>query len=91
MKEKTIKALNIAKQAAGIRSVLKGIAKNQGMTCRVYPHKMRKTLGMVMINKGEDISTVQAVLGHTNTATTTRFYAKLTPETLRERRRRVAL
>ena len=77
-------------EKAGIRSMLKEIAKRQGMTCRVYPHKFRKTLGMNLINKGEDLGTVQAVLGHQNPATTAKSYAKKTPETLREVRRRTA-
>jgi len=74
----------------GIRNELNVIAKRQGMECRVYPHKFRKTLGMNLINKGEDIGTVQAILGHQDPATTAKSYAKKTPETLREVRRRTA-
>ena len=37
---------------SGIRSVLKQIAKREGMQCRVYPHKLRKTLGMNLKNIG---------------------------------------
>ncbi|MGL6198598.1 MAG: tyrosine-type recombinase/integrase [Lachnospiraceae bacterium] len=77
-------------EKADIRSMLKDIDKRQGMTCRVYPHKFRKTLGMNLINKGEDLGTVQAVLGHQNPYTTARSYAKKTPETLRKVRRRTA-
>ena len=77
-------------EKTGIRSILKEIAKRQGMNCRVYPHKFRKTLGMNLINKGEGIGTVQAVLGHQDPATTAKSYAKKTPETLREVRRRAA-
>lgn len=74
----------------GIRSVLKEIAKREEMNCRVYPHKMRKTLGMNLKNQGVDIGSIQEVLGHSNPAVTSRYYAESTPETLRSVRRRAA-
>ena len=72
----------------GIRSILKQIAKRMGMECRVYPHKMRSTLGMNLRNAGVDIGDVSEVLGHANTTVTKRHYAQATPETLRGIRRR---
>lgn len=75
---------------AGIRSVLKKIAQRQGMTVRVYPHKMRKTLGMTLKNKGYDIGVIQEVLGHNSPATTSRYYAESTKDTLRSIRRQAA-
>ena len=73
---------------SGIRSILKQIAKRMGMECRVYPHKMRSTLGMNLRNAGVDIGDVSEVLGHANTTVTKRHYAQATPETLRDIRRR---
>ena len=75
---------------SGVRTILKGIAKRAGMSCRVYPHKMRSTLGMNLRNAGVDIGDVSEVLGHANTTVTKRHYAQATPETLRGIRRRAA-
>lgn len=72
----------------GIRNILKQIAKRMGMECRVYPHKMRSTLGMNLRNSGVDIGDVSEVPGHANTTVTKRHYAQATPETLRGIRRR---
>ena len=47
---------------------MKGIAGRAGLTCRVYPHKLRKTLGMDLKNKGVDIGTIQEVMGHASPA-----------------------
>lgn len=77
-------------EKTGIRAVLKAIAERERLTCRVYPHKMRKTLGMQLKNQGVDIGTVQEVLGHSNPAVTSRYYAESTPETLRVVRQRAA-
>lgn len=77
-------------QSGGIRAILKTIAKRVGMKCRVYPHKMRKTLGMNLKNSGIDIGTIQEVLGHASPAVTSRYYAESTPDTLRSVRRRAA-
>lgn len=74
----------------GIRSILKDIAKRQNMTVRVYPHKMRKTLGMTLKNKGYDIGVIQEVLGHNSPTTTSQYYAESTKETLRNIRRQAA-
>lgn len=72
----------------GIRSVLKTIGKRAGIKSRVYPHKMRKTLGMSLKNKGVDIGTIQEIMGHANPGVTAQYYAQSTPETLRGVRQR---
>jgi len=74
----------------GIRSLLKSIGKRAGIECRVYPHKLRKTLGMQLRNAGADLGSIQEIMGHANPATTAQYYAQSTPETLRNIRRRVA-
>lgn len=74
----------------GIRSVLKTIGKRAGIKSRVYPHKLRKTLGMNLKNKGIDIGTIQEIMGHASSAVTAQYYAQSTPETLRSVRQRAA-
>lgn len=77
-------------QKTGIRAAVKRIGEREKMDCRVYPHKLRKTLGMSLKNSGVDIGTIQEVLGHSNPAVTSRYYAESTPETLRSIRMRAA-
>ena len=74
----------------GVRAVLKDIARRQGISCKVYPHKFRKTLGMTLKNKGYDLGVIQEVLGHTSPATTSKYYAESTSDTLRSIRRQAA-
>lgn len=71
------------------RTIFKGIGKRAGLTCRVYPHKSRKTLGMNLKNRGVDIGIIQEVLGHANPAVTSQYYAQSTPKTLRTVRERL--
>ena len=74
----------------GVRAALKDIARRQGMSCKVYPHKFRQTLGMTLKNKGYDLGVIQEVLGHTSPATTSKYYAESTSDTLRSIRQRAA-
>lgn len=74
----------------GIRSIFKEIGMRAGVQCRVYPHKMRKTLGMNLKNRGVDIGTIQEIMGHASPAVTAEYYAQSTPATLRYIRERVA-
>lgn len=84
------KAPHTRLKKGGIRYAMKEIAKREQMQCRVYPHKMRKTLGMQLKNRGVDIGTIQEVMGHANPTVTSRYYAESTPETLRGVRERAA-
>lgn len=72
------------------RSILKEIGKRAGLNTRVYPHKMRKTLGMNLKNAGVDIGVIQEVLGHASPAVTSMYYAQSTQKTLRDVRERIA-
>lgn len=74
-----------------MRAVMKGIGRRAGIKCRVYPHKMRKTLGMNLKNHGVDIGTIQEVLGHASPAVTSQYYAQSTPRTLRGVRERLGV
>lgn len=96
-REDDCEALIIGKRApysrlkpCGVRAALKDIARRQGMSCKVYPHKFRKTLGMTLKNKGYDLGVIQEVLGHTSPATTSKYYAESTSDTLRSIRRQAA-
>lgn len=86
----SVKAPHNRLKPCAIRTILKDIAKRQGMTVRVYPHKMRKTLGMTLKNKGYDIGVIQEVLGHNSPTTTSQYYAASTKDTLRGIRRQAA-
>lgn len=83
------KAPHTKMNTGGFRSVFKTLGKRAGLTCRVYPHKMRKTLGMVLKNRGVDIGTIQEIMGHASPAVTSQYYAQSTPRTLRSIRERV--
>lgn len=73
-----------------IRSIMKEVAARAGVTNRCYPHKMRKTLGMDLKNKGVDIGTIQEVMGHADSKVTSLYYAQSTADTLRIVRQRTA-
>lgn len=75
----------------GMRGIMKEVGRRAGIKCRVYPHKMRKTLGMNLKNHGVDIGTIQEVLGHASPAVTSQYYAQSTPRTLRGIRERMAI
>ena len=69
---------------------MRKLGKRAGLTCRVYPHKFRKTLGMDLRNKGVEIGVIQEVLGHSSPEVTSKYYAESTTETLRGIRKRTA-
>ena len=73
---------------SSVRTIMKEIAEHAGVTNRCYPHKMRKTLGMELKNRGVDIGTIQEVLGHADSKVTSMYYAQSTPDTLRMIRKR---
>lgn len=74
----------------GLYRAFKAIGKRAGVQCTYYPHKMRKTLGMHLKNKGVDIGVIQEIMGHANPNVTARYYAQSTPDTLRYVRQRAA-
>lgn len=74
----------------GLYTSFKAIGKRAGVKFRYYPHKMRKTLGMQLKNRGVDIGTIQEIMGHASPAVTARYYAQSTPQALRYVRERVA-
>lgn len=73
-----------------VELILRKIGQRAGLTCRVYPHKFRKTLGMGLRNKGVEIGVIQEVLGHSSPEVTAKYYAESTTDTLRGIRQRTA-
>ena len=76
---------------SAFRNLMKTIGNRADLTCRVYPHKMRKTLGMNLKNRGVDIGTIQEIMGHSSPVVTSQYYAQSTPRTLRSVRERVVV
>lgn len=56
----------------GIRSILKGIESNLGLS-NVHPHRFRRTFATGLINKGMPIQEVAAILGHERLDTTMKY------------------
>lgn len=79
-----------ALSTCAIRGIVKEVAQRAGITSRDYPHKMRKTLGMELKNKGVDIGTIQEIMGHADSKVTSLYYAQSTPDTLRVIRNKAA-
>lgn len=73
----------------GYRTIIKAVGQRAGLTCRVYPHKSRKTLGMQMKEKEVDLGIIQEILGHASPETTSLYYAQSTSKKLREVRERL--
>jgi site-specific recombinase XerD len=65
-----------------IRSKLRRIATEVGLTRRVTPHMLRHTAATLLIETGVDIRFVQRLLGHSSIATT-EIYTHVSNEALR--------
>lgn len=59
-------------QINGIESRLKGIGEGMGIN-RVHPHKFRRTLATMAIDKGMPIEQLQRLLGHQKIDTTLQY------------------
>ena len=66
-----------------IQREIKKIADRSGVQKNVHPHTMRHTFATLTLNNGADISSIQALLGHTDPATT-QVYAQITSEKKKE-------
>lgn len=51
---------------------------------RLTPHKLRRTFGSYLLNKGTRLETVSNLLGHADTRITEQAYASLSKETVRK-------
>ena len=70
----------------GVEYLINVIGKRSGISLksRCYPHKFRATLATNMLNKGADIGTIQAVLGHASPETTVQCYARMDNSTIHQ-------
>ena len=75
---------------ATYRNIMRKIGDRAKIQSRVYPHKMRKTLGMDLKQHGMDIGIIQEILGHASPAVTSLYYAQSTTESLRSIRQRMS-
>jgi integrase/recombinase XerD len=66
-----------------IQREIKKIAERSGIQKNVHPHTLRHTFATLTLNNGADLSSVQALLGHTDPSTT-QVYAQVTESKKRE-------
>jgi len=67
----------------GLQREIKVIAARAGLTKSVYPHIFRHTFATDLLNNGAELSTVQALLGHEDPATTL-IYCSVTDDKKRQ-------
>ncbi len=68
---------------SGLRQMLERRCKTAGLPY-LNPHSFRHGLAMRLLNRGADMSLVQAILGHSRIATTQQFYARWLVSGLKE-------
>ena len=68
----------------GFQKTLQYAKKRAGITETISPHRFRHSFATELLRKGVDLKTVQELLGH-STIATTEIYARVLPETLREK------
>jgi integrase/recombinase XerD len=67
----------------GIQRTVAIIAARTGIQKKIHPHTYRHTFATLTLNNGADLSSVQALMGHADPATT-QVYAQVTEEKKRE-------
>ena len=80
-------------QASYVRTLLHRLARKAGIEKRVHPHGLRHTHAAELAAEGVPLNIIQAQLGHSNAATTSRYLDHIAPrqvvETMRKREWRV--
>ena len=66
-----------------LRKLVKTVAARAGIKKRVYPHLFRHSLACNLLNRGANIMTIQALLGHQDIRTTL-IYAHSTPQRVQQ-------
>lgn len=65
-----------------IRTLLKRIHKQAGLSTTIYPHKLRHSFATHLLSNGADLRSVQEMLGHENLSST-QIYTHLSNQQLR--------
>jgi len=65
-----------------VRKTLRRLAGRAGISKRVHPHGLRHTLAAQLAAEGMPINMIQAQLGHSNAATTSRYIQHIAPQQL---------
>ncbi len=65
-----------------VNTYLKHIQNITGLKKRLTTHVARRTAATYYLNEGMPLTSVSAMLGHSDTRTTTRHYATVNPETV---------
>lgn len=66
-----------------LRKLVKVVAKRAGIKKRIYPHLFRHSLACNLLNRGANILTIQALLGHSDIRTTM-IYARSSPQRVKQ-------
>jgi site-specific recombinase XerD len=62
-----------------VRHLLKRLGKRAGIEKRTHPHGLRHSFASSLADEGVEPHRIQALLGHTNLATTSRYVGVLNP------------
>lgn len=65
-----------------VRGLFPRLARKAGITKRVHPHGFRHTHAAELAREGTPLNLIQAQLGHTSVATTSRYLAHIAPQEL---------
>ena len=63
-----------------VRHAMKRLAKRAGIEKRVHPHGLRHTHAAELAREGVPMNVIQAQLGHSSLATTSRYLAHVAPQ-----------
>jgi site-specific recombinase XerD len=64
----------------GVNQLMKRLAQRAGVTGRVNPHAFRHAFAREYIRSGGDLATLSRILGHSDTALTSQYYAIFTDD-----------